>query len=220
MQPGRRRQAEPGCCLARSPSRASAHHSGSRGDGHPKAGPQPCARARPRHRGGGHGRRPVGRRGDKLAADQAAVDAMRAMLDTVVMDSMVVSARGRRTRRRCSTTARRWGGEKAPGQRRCRPPRGQPPDGPRAAERNRRDRGGERRSMFFPGAAYHGEDRGGSRRRRCDRHQRDAGRERPGGREGEGTSRDRRPRRRARARPSRGADRRAARGGGARESDS
>ena len=29
-------------------------------------------------------------RGDKIAADQAAVDAMRAMLDTVVMDGVVV----------------------------------------------------------------------------------------------------------------------------------
>src|SRR5579862_8443270 len=33
-------------------------------------------------------------RGDKLAADQAAVDAMRAMLDTVVMDGVVVIGEG------------------------------------------------------------------------------------------------------------------------------
>src|SRR5437667_6917945 len=33
-------------------------------------------------------------RGDKIAADQAAVDAMRAMLDTVVMDGIVVIGEG------------------------------------------------------------------------------------------------------------------------------
>ena len=33
-------------------------------------------------------------RGDKVAADQAAVDAMRAMLDTVVMDGVVVIGEG------------------------------------------------------------------------------------------------------------------------------
>ena len=33
-------------------------------------------------------------RGDKLAADQAAVDAMRAMLDTVFMDGVVVIGEG------------------------------------------------------------------------------------------------------------------------------
>src|SRR4051794_22157549 len=33
-------------------------------------------------------------RGDKIAADQAAVDAMRAMLDTVVMDGVVVIGEG------------------------------------------------------------------------------------------------------------------------------
>ena len=33
-------------------------------------------------------------RGDKIAADQAAVDAMRAMLDTVVMEGVVVIGEG------------------------------------------------------------------------------------------------------------------------------
>ena len=33
-------------------------------------------------------------RGDKIAADQAAVDGMRAMLDTVVMDGVVVIGEG------------------------------------------------------------------------------------------------------------------------------
>ncbi len=33
-------------------------------------------------------------RGEKIAADQAAVDAMRAMLDTVVMDGVVVIGEG------------------------------------------------------------------------------------------------------------------------------
>jgi hypothetical protein len=43
-------------------------------------------------------------RGDKNAADQAAVDAMRLFFNTVHMDGVVVMAKGRKTGRRCSTT--------------------------------------------------------------------------------------------------------------------
>ena len=53
-------------------------------------------------------------RGEKEKADGAAVDAMRLVLDTVRMNGIVVIGEGRRTRRRCSTTARRSATAAAP----------------------------------------------------------------------------------------------------------
>ena len=44
-------------------------------------------------------------RGDKLAADGAAVDAMRNVLDTVSMDGIVVIGEGEKTKPPCCTTA-------------------------------------------------------------------------------------------------------------------
>ena len=80
-------------------------------------------------------------RGDKIAADQAAVDAMRLMLDTVE------HARGRRDRRggegRGADALQRRGdrGRYGPGGgRRRRPSRGNPAHGPRHAERDLGDR--------------------------------------------------------------------------------
>jgi len=64
------------------------------GDECTSAGPQPRSRARTRHRSGGDGGWTLGGRGDKIAADQAAVDAMRAMLDSVSMDGVVVIGEG------------------------------------------------------------------------------------------------------------------------------
>ena len=73
---------------------ASPRESYERAD-EPEAGPQPRARAGARHRGRGARRRArwMGR-GDKEGADQAAVDAMRLVLDTVSMDGVVVIGEG------------------------------------------------------------------------------------------------------------------------------
>ena len=46
------------------------------------------------HRGGGDKRRPLVGRGDKNAADQAAVDLMRLMINTVSMRGVVVIGEG------------------------------------------------------------------------------------------------------------------------------
>ena len=129
-------------------------------------------------------------RGDKIAADQAAVDAMRAMLDTVTMDGVVVIGEGEKDEAPMLYNGERVGeGARPRGRRGRRPARGHAPDGARAAERDRRDRGRRARLDVLPGRGrLHGEDR---RRRGCDRrrrHQRDAHREREGGREGERTS--------------------------------
>ena len=127
-------------------------------------------------------------RGDKLAADQAAVDAMRAMLDTVVMDGVVVIGEGEK-----DEAPMLYNGEQV----------GQgvgpevdvavdPLEGTRLTALGQPNAiaviaVAERGSMFFPGRrGLHGEDRRRRRRRRRDRHQRHADRERAGRREGEG----------------------------------
>ena len=82
--------------MAREPSerrtRKTARPGGSR-DGGP-SGPQHRTGARPGHRGRGARRGQMGGRGDKVAADQAAVDAMRLMIDSVSMDGVVVIGEG------------------------------------------------------------------------------------------------------------------------------
>ena len=160
-------------------------------------------------------------RGDKIAADQAAVDAMRAMLDTVAMEGVVVIGEGEKDEAPMLYNGERVGdGRRAGGRRRRRPARGDAADRARSAERDRRDRGRRARLDVLPGRGrLHGEDRGRRRRRRRDRHQRDADRERERRREGEGRPGDGYPRRRARARPARAADRRAAAGRRARQPD-
>ena len=120
-------------------------------------------------------------RGDKIAADQAAVDAMRTMLDTVAMDGVVVIGEGEK-----DEAPMLYNGER--GRRRhagrqvdvaVDPLEGTRLTCARAAERDRGDRGRRARLDVLPGRRrLHGEDR---RRRRCgrrDRHQRDADRER------------------------------------------
>ena len=48
-------------------------------------------------------------RGDKEAADGAAVSAMRIVLQTVDMNGIIIIGEGERIMRRCCTTARMWG---------------------------------------------------------------------------------------------------------------
>ncbi len=80
-------------------------------------------------------------RGDKNAADQAAVDAMRYMLDTVPMDGVVVIGEGEKDEAPMLFNGESVGNGQPPrGRRRGRPARGHAPDVRRAAERDRRDR--------------------------------------------------------------------------------
>ena len=93
-------------------------------------------------------------RGDKNAADQAAVDAMRAMLDTVAMDGVVVIGEGEKDEAPMLYNGERGRrGRRPRGRRRRRPARGHAPDRARPAERDRRDRGRRARLDVLPGRA-------------------------------------------------------------------
>ncbi len=96
-------------------------------------------------------------RGDKEAADQAAVDAMRLMLDTVAMDGVVVIGEGEKDKAPMLFNGEQVGdGQRPAGRRRRRPARG-----------NQADRAtalpnaiavialAERGTMFFPGPAVY-----------------------------------------------------------------
>ena len=73
-------------------------------------------------------------RGDKEAADQAAVDAMRAMLDTVSMDGVVVIGEGEKDEAPMLFNGEEVGDGHGPGgRRRGRPARGHAADGARAS---------------------------------------------------------------------------------------
>ena len=72
-------------------------------------------------------------RGDKLAADQAAVDAMRFVLDSVPMDGLVVIGEGEKDEAPMLYNGEQIGnGEPPRGRHRRRPARGHAPDGARA----------------------------------------------------------------------------------------
>ena len=114
-------------------------------------------------------------RGDKNAADQAAVDAMRAMLDTVAMDGVVVIGEGEKDEAPMLYNGERGRRGRARGRRRRRPARGHAPDGARPAERDRRDRRrGARLDVLPRRRRLHGEDRRRRGRDRRDRHHRHA----------------------------------------------
>ena len=144
-------------------------------------------------------------RGDKEAADQAAVDAMRAMLDTVAMKGVVVIGEGEK-----DEAPMLFNGEEVGN--------GNPPEVDVAVdplEGTRLTSVGqpnaiaviavaERGTMFFPGAAvYMDKIAGGSRGRGRDRHHRNASGERHARGRGEGRQADRHHRRRPRPRPER-----------------
>ena len=160
-------------------------------------------------------------RGDKLAADQAAVDAMRAMLDTVVMDGLVVIGEGEKDEAPMLYNGERVGQGEGPEV----DVAVDPLEGTRLTALGQPNAiaviaVAERGSMFFPGAAVYMEKIAAgadavdvidinatptenvqavakAKGRRVDGH----------------------PRGRARARPARRADRGAARGGGQGEPD-
>ena len=129
-------------------------------------------------------------RGDKIAADQAAVDAMRAMLDTVAMDGVVVIGEGEKDEAPMLYNGEHVGdGTGSRGRRRGRPARRNAPDRARTAERDRGDRSRGARHDVLPGRGrLHGEDRGRARGDRRHRHQRVADGERQRAREGEGVT--------------------------------
>ena len=120
-------------------------------------GPEPRARARPRHRGGRDSRVALDRPRRQDAADQAAVDAMRLMLDTVAHARRRRHRRGREGRGADALQRRGGRGRHRPrGRRRGRPARGD------AAHRARdsRTRSPSSRSpsagrCSFPGAALY-----------------------------------------------------------------
>ena len=94
-------------------------------------------------------------RGDKEAADQAAVDAMRLMLDTVSMDGVVVIGEGEKDKAPMLFNGEHVGDGGAGGRRRRRPARGHAPDGERPPNAIAVIALAERGTMFFPGAAVY-----------------------------------------------------------------
>ena len=153
-------------------------------------------------------------RGDKIAADQAAVDGMRAILDTVTMAGVVVIGEGEK-----DEAPMLYNGEEV-GERPARPRSMSPSTRSRARALTATGQPNaiaviavaERGTMFFPGAAVYMDKiaAGAEIADAIDIDASPAG-ERParGGGEGRQAGRDRR--RRPRARAERGADRRAAR---------
>ena len=123
-------------------------------------------------------------RGDKNAADRAAVDAMRAMLDTVSMNGSVVIGEGEKDEAPMLFNGEHGRRRNRPrGRRRGRPARGHAPDRPRAAERDHGHRARRTRDdVLSRRGPVHGEDRGRSRRDRRDRHRRLTDRKRARGR--------------------------------------
>ena len=119
-------------------------------------------------------------RGDKIAADQAAVDGMRLMLDTVQMDGVVVIGEGEKDEAPMLFNGESIGSGFGP----AVDVAVDPLEGTRLtalgqAERDRRDRRGRARHDVLSGRrGLHGQDRHRARGRRRDRHRRHAGRER------------------------------------------
>ncbi len=153
-------------------------------------------------------------RGDKISADQAAVDAMRAMLDTVSMQGIVVIGEGEK-----DEAPMLYNGEEVgDGTGTAVDVAVDPLEGTRLTAFGQPNAiaviaVAERGSMFFPGAAVYMEKiAAGADAVERDRHRRHADRERQRGREGEGRPAERYPGRRAGAGPPCGADRRVAPG--------
>ena len=127
-------------------------------------------------------------RGDKNEADQAAVDAMRPMLDTVVMNGVVVIGEGEKDEAPMLYNGEEVGNGDGPEV----DVAVDPLEGTRLTALGQPNAiaviaAAERGSMFFPGAAVYMEKIAvGNDALARDRHQRDADRERERGREGEG----------------------------------
>ena len=154
-------------------------------------------------------------RGDKIAADQAAVDGMRAMLDTVAMDGTVVIGEGEKDEAPMLFNGESVGDGSGP-------PVDvavDPLEGTRLTALGQPNAiaviaVAERGTMFFPGAAVYMEKIAvGPDAIDVDRHRGVADGERQRRREGEGRHAARAVGRRARARAAQRSDRRVARGG-------
>ena len=111
---------------------------------------------------------PAGRwlgRGDKNAADQAAVDAMRLVLNTVAMDGIVVIGEGEKDEAPMLYNGEEIGHGRAAMRHRRRPDRRHHPHLARPQRRDRGDLGGRARHDVRPRPVrLHGEDRGRARR--------------------------------------------------------
>ncbi len=160
-------------------------------------------------------------RGDKIAADQAAVDAMRSMLDTVAMEGIVVIGEGEKDEAPMLFNGERVGAGGGPDV----DVAVDPLEGTRLTALGQPNAiaviaVAERGSMFFPGAAVYMEKiaAGADAVDAIDINAH-TDRERQRRREGQGRPGDGRPRRRPRARPARAADRRAEAGWRARQPD-
>ena len=152
-------------------------------------------------------------RGDKESADQAAVDGMRAILDTVSMAGVVVIGEGEKDEAPMLFNGEEVGDGHGP----AVDVAVDPLEGTRLTAKGQPNAIAvialaERGTMFFPGAAvYMDKIATGPEAIDVGRHRRAAARERRARRAGEGHAAERGLGRRARARPARGADRRAAR---------
>ena len=128
-------------------------------------------------------------RGEKNAADQAAVDAMRLMLRTVEMDGVVVIGEGEK-----DEAPMLYNGESVGAGRGPRvdvavdPLEGTVLTAPRTAERTVGDRGRRARHDALPGDLLHGKARRRGGRRGGDRHHAHRTRQRRTGRRGDGKS--------------------------------
>ena len=133
-------------------------------------------------------------RGDKEGADQAAVDAMRNVLDSVSMDGVVVIGEGEKDEAPMLFNGERIGdGTPARGRCRGRPAGGHAADRAGDAERDRGDRAGRARHDVRPRPVrVHGEDRRRSGDRRPARPRPAAARDARAGGRAQG---DRHPRR-------------------------
>ena len=126
--------------------------------------------------------------GDKEAADGAAVDAMRLMIDTVSMHGVVVIGEGEKDEAPMLFNGEEVGNGEGPGTDvAVDPVDGTTAHRARSAERPRGDRARRARGDVLPRRGrVHGEGRDGPGGRRRDRHHAPARRERPPGREGQG----------------------------------
>ena len=113
-------------------------------------------------------------RGEKESADQAAVDAMRGTLDTVVMRGVVVIGEGEKDEAPMLFNGESVGDGYGPGGgRRGRPAGGHAADGVRPAQRDHRDRARRARDDVLPRrGALHEQDRGRPGGAGRDRHHR------------------------------------------------
>ncbi len=111
-------------------------------------------------------------RGDKNAADQAAVDLMRLMVNTVSMRGVVVIGEGEKDEAPMLFNGEEIGDGDGPAGRRCRrPARGDPSHGARHPRRDLRDRRRRARLDVLPRRGrLHGQDRRRARGRGRDRH--------------------------------------------------